>query len=283
MPYTLNEAYSCDFTGGPMVPKGFAIHWWDDPANVPTFWPVVKLLLARSAARSASVNFVAEAGLVACLVSPTTVAWAQGDGGDGWGNNNLVSIECNPRCSPGDRETVAELMADQHLLNGVPLVAYPHHKFTATRCPGVWEQWIPWLLKRAAELVAAKQGKPVPKPAPAAKPVPKPAPAARKPRVYSDSAIHWVVERGDTLGKIAAYYNGPTVAQIAAHNNIDANTIKPGQKIWIPGRLEWIIEAPDTIRSVAKYYGLDPGGLAARNGLAGPDATIYVGNRLVIQ
>lgn len=125
---------------------------------------------------------------------------------------------------------------------------------------------------------------------PPAKPVvvpastkPAPKPAVKKPRVYPDSDIHWVVERGDTLGKIQRYYNGPSVAQIAAYNNINPNQIKPGQKIWIPGPLVWVIEAPDTIRSVARYYGLDPGHLARLNGLPGPDATIYIGNRLIIK
>lgn len=140
-----------------MTPQGFAIHWWDLPENKPQFYPVINLLLERGRQESASVNFVAEAGIVACLVSPTNVAWGQGDGGNGWGNLNLVSIECNPRCTAADRETVAELMADQHILNGVPLVAYPHNKFTSTQCPGVWEQHIPWLIARAKQIVASKQ------------------------------------------------------------------------------------------------------------------------------
>ena len=158
--YQLLEQYSSTFVGPPMKPKGFAIHWWGDPAQRPTFTAIVNVLLERGREQSASINFVAEAGLVACLVSPLNVAWGQGDGGTGWGNLNLVSIECNPRCTAADRETVAELMADQHIINGVPLVAYPHNKFTATQCPGVWEQHIPWLINRAKQLVAAKQGKP---------------------------------------------------------------------------------------------------------------------------
>lgn len=108
-------------------------------------------------------------------------------------------------------------------------------------------------------------------------------PATPKPKVYPNSDIHWVVGKGDTLGKIQKYYNGPTVAQIAAYNNINPNQIKPGQKIWIPGPLVWVIEGPDTIRSVARYYGLDPAYLARLNGLPGPDATIYIGNRLIIK
>lgn len=282
MTYQLLEQYSSAFVGPVMVPKGFAIHWWGDPAEKPTFNAIVNVLLERGRQESASVNFIAEAGIVACLVSPTRVAWAQGDGGSGWGNLNLVSIECNPRCTAGDRETVAELMADQHILNGVPLVAYPHKNFTATQCPGVWEQYIPWLVARAKAIVAAKQGKPATTPA---KPVVVPASTSTpKPKVYPDSDLHWVVAKGDTLTKIQKYYNGPTVAQIAAHNGISVKApLKIGQKIWIPGPLVWIIEAPDTIRSVARYYGLDPAYLARLNGLSGPDSTIYIGNRLTIK
>lgn len=156
MTYRLIEDYSCSFTGGPMDPKGFAIHWWGDPTQNPTFMGTVNVLLARSEQQSASVNFVAEAGIVACLIDPFTIAWAQGDGANGWGNNNLVSIECNPRCTAGDRETVAELIADQHIRNGIPIVLYPHKNFVATQCPGVWEQWIPWLTSRAKQIVIEK-------------------------------------------------------------------------------------------------------------------------------
>ncbi len=120
--------------------------------------------------------------------------------------------------------------------------------------------------------------------APASTPAPAPAPAPAPGQIIrGDNEIHWVVERGDTLSKIQAYYNGPSVDQIAAYNRIDKNSITPGQKVWIPGPLVWIIEAPDTIRSIAAYYGLDAGYLAAINGLPGPDAEIYIGNVLTIK
>ena len=158
MTYQLIEDYTCSFTGGPMDPKGFAIHWWGDPAQKPTFYGTVNVLITRSDLQQASVNFVVEDGLVACLVDPFTIAWGQGDGTYGWGNNNLVSIECNPRCTAGDRETVAELIADQHIRNGIPITLYPHNNFTSTQCPGVWEQWIPWITERANQIVAEKSG-----------------------------------------------------------------------------------------------------------------------------
>lgn len=137
----------------------------------------------------------------------------------------------------------------------------------------------------AAWYASYKGGTPAPAPKPNPAPV-KPAPAPVKPvrKTYSNDSIHWVVARGDTLTKIAAYYGVPErIGAIAAHNGIDPNTLSVGDKIWIPGKLEWLVEGPDEIRTIAAYYGLDAGYLARLNSLSGPDATIYVGNRLTIQ
>jgi LysM repeat protein len=223
-----------------------------------------------------SAHFVASAGRVTCLVSPPDVAWHAGV----WAENlRSIGIECRPECSPQDMQQVAELVAWLRSQHGdLPLRA--HREFHATACPGIWD------LKRLDTLARAVGGAVRPagdtvKPSPA--PKPKPAPAPSKQRTYPETDIHWVVGKGDTLAKIAAYYNGPTVAQIAAYNNINPNKITPGQKIWIPGPLVWVIEGPDTIRSVARYYGLDAAYLARLNGLSGPDATIYIGRRLVIK
>lgn len=282
MTYKMIEDYSSSFVGpGPRDPAGFAIHWWDDPINNPQFWAIVTLLLNRGAQQSASVNFVAEAGLVACLVDPFYVAWGQGDGGAGWGNNNLVSIECNPRCSAADRETVAELMADQHIKNGVPLKAYPHHNFTSTRCPGVWEQHIPWLIARAHEIVAEKTGAAQPAPVAPAAPA---APAGQI--IRGDQELHWVVEPGDTLTKIALHYYADAVMTraIATYNNIDPNVLTVGQKIWVPGPIFWTVEGPDTVQSICNYYGISWEWLAARNPnqVDGPNTELYIGNVLRI-
>ena len=137
----------------------------------------------------------------------------------------------------------------------------------------------------------ARQGEPAPikpqggvtKPAP--KPAPKPVPAPAPKPAHSDSEIHWVVSTGDSLGKISQYYFGDLthIAALKAYNHIaDANKVSVGQKVFIPGPLVWTIEGPDTIRSIARYYGLDPAYLAKKNGLSGPDATIYIGNTLKI-
>jgi hypothetical protein len=137
---------------------GICIHWWGDPATRPTFDGTIQYLVYGGARNSASVHYVAEAGRVACLLDPDTdLSWGQGDGGNGVGNNYYISIECNPRASDGDYETVAELVRDLREAFG-PLPLRPHNAFTNTRCPGVWD------LARIDRLAAA------PAPAPAAPP-----------------------------------------------------------------------------------------------------------------
>lgn len=284
----MHEEYSCVWPTGttPLDPKGFAIHWWGDGS--PQFWPIVDLLVNRAAQGSASVTFVAESGLVACLTSPFEVAWAQGDGANGWGNRNLVSIECNPRCSAEDRETVAELIADQHIQNGIPINLYPHKKFTATACPGVWEKWIPWLTDRANQIVAEKTNGTWEKPAPAPEPAPAPAPVNTGNNGHNpDTEIHWVVESGDTISKIADYYyaehSQETINRLASYNGIsDPNRISVGQNIFIPGPVYWTVEGPDELVTIAAYYGMDADALAHNNGLPNRNAEIFVDQVLTI-
>ena len=57
---------------------------------------------------------------MACLVDPDDRAWACGDGvgvGSG-GNDKSISIECNPRQSDGDNQTVAELVSNLRAVYG---------------------------------------------------------------------------------------------------------------------------------------------------------------------
>jgi N-acetylmuramoyl-L-alanine amidase len=279
MSYTIDERYSdSEFTAAANVPGTFGgtprriesitIHHWGVFGQ--THDGVVNFFLNQSFTTSA--HFVVSAGRINCLVSPANAAWAAGNA---YGNATSIHIECRPEASEEDYKTVAWLVdwLRDHYGKTLPLI--PHRNWQSTACPGIWDLAKVDRLAKAIDATA--------KPAPA-KPAPAPAkPAPMKPRVFPDSDLHWVVSKGDTLNKIQKYYNGPTVAQIAAYNNINPNQIKPGQKIWIPGPLVWVIEAPDTIRSVAKYYGLDPAYLARLNGLSGPDATIYIGNRLTIK
>lgn len=222
-----------------------------------------------------SAHFVVSDGRVTCLVSPADVAWHAGS----WDENVVsVGIECRPEATPGDYRQVAEVVAWLRSQYG-DLPLKPHKANYNTACPGIWDLAKLDALARAGSITVTPQA------APAAPSVTTPAAPAAAPSqiIRGDDEIHWVVDAGDTLSKIQAYYNGPSVDEIAAYNRIDKNSLRPGQKIWIPGPLVWNIEAPDTIRSIAAYYGLDAGYLASLNGLAGPDEEIYIGNTLIIK
>lgn len=240
MSYKLEEQYSSTFYGGPMVPKGITIHWWGDPAERPTYEGTINVLLERGRQESASVHFVCEAGRVACLVSPTVNSWGNGDGGAGWGNLNTITIENNPRCTAEDRETLAELIAWlRRTYTDYPLPLFPHKRWTATQCPGVWEQWLPWLDARANEINASGNATAPVITQPNA-PAPKPAAASGSTTIpHGENEYHWIVDPGDTLSKIVAYYWGDgsnsNVAKFAAYNGIkNVNAISVGQKIWVP-------------------------------------------------
>lgn len=250
------------------------IHWWGDPAQHPTFDGTIRYLVYGGARHTASVHYVVEAGKVACLLDPDTqLSWGQGDGAAGWGNNYAISIECNPRASAGDYATVAELVRELRAAYGKNLPLRPHNAFTSTQCPGVWD------LARIDRLAAAGGVVPasnVSKPPPAPKPAPKP---AAKP---NPNSIYWLVQRGDTLGKIADYYGGPTPQAIAQHNGIrDMNKLVVGQKVFIPGPLVWVVERGDTLAKIAAYYGLSASVVAANNGIRDP-SRISVGQVIKI-
>lgn len=265
--YTLAKDVAGVF-GTPRRIESIGIHWWG--AFGQTHDKVCKFFVEADSDTSA--HFVVSAGRINCLVSPGNAAWAAGNA---YGNATAIHLELHPEATDQDYATAAWLISKLREWYGPELPLIPHRYWHNTACPGIWD------LARLDRMARAITGTPAPV-VPASAP-PKPKPAPMKARTFPDSDLHWVVAKGDTLAKIAAYYNGPTVAQIAAYNNINPNKITPGQKIWIPGPLVWVIEKPDTIRSIARYYGLDPAYLARLNGLAGPDAVIYIGNRLTIK
>lgn len=263
--------------GYPRTVESLTIHHWGSYGQV---YEIVRdYLIANGTPTSA--HFVVERGRAACLVSPADASWAAGNAK---GNASSIHIECRPEATAADYQAVVELIAYLRSIYGnVPL--RPHSYWASTACPGVWN--LPELDRRVRVLskpaVKPAAGAITPLPTPDRKPTSKPKPTSKR-RTYGKDDIHWVVEKGDTLSKIARYYGIPSkVAAIAEHNGIKPNALVIGERIWIPGPLVWIIEAPDTIRSVAKYYGLDAAHLARMNGLSGPDATIYIGNTLVIK
>ena len=129
---------ACYTQGRPYGITSITIHWWGDPGSHPTFEGVIQTF--TSGARGTSAHYVAEEGRVACLVSPDDRAWACGDGvgvGSG-GNDQSISIECNPRQSDGDYRTIAELVRDLRAAYG-DLPLYPHNHWFNTQCPGTYD------------------------------------------------------------------------------------------------------------------------------------------------
>lgn len=293
MAYTMDESHSSpNFTsaencmaafGYPRTIIGTTIHHWDAKGSGASWDGTMATLMndyRNPGARGVSAHYMVETGRAACLVSVANAAW---HAGNPQGNAQTVGIELNPDESEGTYQTAAEVIAQIWLDWGIPHDLFPHNHWTSTGCPGDYN-----LLKlaRMAEDELAKLNGTTPAAQPAAPqsstPV-VPIPSSGR-KTYSNDAIHWDVQSGDTLTSIADYYGIPERVQaIADYNGIDANHIAPGDQIWIPGQLVWTIEAPDTIRTIATYYGLDAGYLASMNGLSGPDAEIYIGNTLTIQ
>jgi hypothetical protein len=82
-----------------------------------------------------SAHYVAQEGLVACIVSPDNCAF---HAGNAEGNTFSVGIECRPEATDGDYQTVGELVAFIRGIYGdVPL--YPHNHWFSTACPGAWD------------------------------------------------------------------------------------------------------------------------------------------------
>lgn len=150
----ITEYDSSGYNGSSSI-DAIVIHWWDDPANAPTFWGVLKSLLGQ---RDASANYVVEAQRVACIIAPGLRAWHVRSNdfqrvmpGIIDVNAHSIGIECNPRCSAADQETLAQLIADLWADYGrVPI--YGHCDFMATECPGAYYPLLAEIEQRAAEI-----------------------------------------------------------------------------------------------------------------------------------
>lgn len=117
--------------GQPRKVQSITIHWWG--AYGQKFFDVVNFLCTNNTPTSA--HYVAEAGRVACLVSPDDAAWHSGNAA---GNATSIGIECRPEASVGDYATTAELIANLRKAYGnIPLRA--HRDWFPTACPGVWD------------------------------------------------------------------------------------------------------------------------------------------------
>jgi N-acetylmuramoyl-L-alanine amidase len=268
--YTLQTRYnSKNFTPAAQVPAvfgmprtitGITIHHWG--AFGQQFDQVRTWLCTNNVPTSA--HYVVQAGLIACIVVPENAAW---HAGTARGNATTIGVECRPEATDGDYATVAELIAELRRSYG-DLRLYRHSEWVPTACPGIWD------LTRLDRL--ARNGTPSAVPPPET-----PRPVAPPP--LAAGPIQWLVEPGETLSQVAAYYNGPSVAQIAAANGIaDPDAIQAGQLLTIPGPLSWVVDPGDTLSSIAGYYRVSVDYLVRLNGIADPDS-ITVGQVLKIQ
>ena len=121
------------YYGMPRVIDGFTYHWWGNPADQPTFDGIVSWLCRPNGNTSA--HYVVEAGRVACIVSPLDTAWHSGSAR---GNATTIGIECNPRCSDEDYETIGAFSAQLIDAFGDKL-KYKHSDWQATQCPGNYD------------------------------------------------------------------------------------------------------------------------------------------------
>ena len=150
----------------------------------------------------------------------------------------------------------------------------------------------------AATPVPLTQGSPMPPTAaslststPPAAPASK-APAAASTPVRSASDSTYVIQRGDTLAKIATRY-GVTVKQLSDLNGIkNPNMIVPGQTLKIPGTTTtapaatgaprtYTVQAGDNLAGIATKFGVTVQALQQKNNLSNPDQ-IYTGQILKI-
>ncbi len=105
---------------------------------------------------------------------------------------------------------------------------------------------------------------------------------------YTTQQTTYVVQRGDTLSRIAQQH-GTTVAAIQRANNLLSDRIYVGQRLVIPGSVDpnqpsngtiYIVQAGDNLSRIALRYGTTVTAIKSANNLLSD--RIYVGQRLLI-
>lgn len=133
----------------------YVVHWWDDPAKKPTFMGTVQSLCNNP---NGSAHYVVEDGKVACLIAPGLRAWHVRSNdfqrvmvGVYDVNSHTVGIECNPRMTDGDVETLCQLLADLWMDYGKKPI-YGHLDFMATQCPGTYYDRLDYIRGRVEDI-----------------------------------------------------------------------------------------------------------------------------------
>lgn len=139
---SINKYDSPNFTRGAQsratfghdrVIRHIVIHHWNAPGLGDTFASTINWLC--NPASQVSAHAVVEAGRAAFLVSAPDVAWGAGNAA---GNALGLQIECNPRASKEDYQTVAEVIAQYREWYGDLLIT-THNYWVNTECPGNWD------------------------------------------------------------------------------------------------------------------------------------------------
>jgi LysM repeat protein len=97
----------------------------------------------------------------------------------------------------------------------------------------------------------------------------------------------YVVQRGDTLQRIANHYGVPLNAIVSYNQIVNPSRIYPGQRIVIPSSwghnppppssgTQYVVKPGDTLRKIADWYGTTWRALAAYNNIPNPNR-IYAG------
>ncbi|MDE0840336.1 MAG: LysM peptidoglycan-binding domain-containing protein [Kiritimatiellae bacterium] len=154
-------------------------------------------------------------------------------------------------------------------------------------------------------LPSTTASRPMPPRVASAKPVVRPIPPMRKytpPVVVPSQSSEYVVKKGDSLSVIASRFN-VTVTEIMALNQIkQANKIRIGQTLILPGKIDlsapapkrtvkptrkvaasgpkYVVKPGDTLSHIAVAHGIKTADLRSANGISGD--VIYVGQSLVV-
>lgn len=138
--------------GYPREITNITIHWWGLPEWKQTTAGVVSFFCDGNPSTSA--HEVISAGEVYILVDHMNAAWANGNSK---GNAQSISLECNPRMSREDFETVAERVADIWKLHERVIPLTEHRDWFSTMCCGTWKKAD--ITARALEYYNGKTGK----------------------------------------------------------------------------------------------------------------------------
>lgn len=287
MTFQLDESKtSNNFTPAHLVPavyaqsriiKGITIHWWGSFGQ--WFNDVENFLCVNT--KPTSAHFVAQGGLVSCIVSPLDAAW---HAGHPVGNATTIGIECRPEMSDEDFETVAQLIAYLRQNYGTHLPLYEHNDWQATQCPGIWGP-LDRLDARAREIEAAGPVIPGTPGSVPSSPAPAPAPYVPPAQVATPGTSQCIVEDGDTLSKIGIQF-GCDWTEIARINGIGAPyTIHVGQVLNLPvtaieAATQCIVEPGDTLSRIAGQFGVNLQALIAANPGMGNPNLIHAGQVL---